>query len=1073
MPGDDWKPTVPERPSSRDAETVIGDARSAPKRDPSPATPSQRYVGVEEIARGGMGRVIEATDTLLARTVAVKEALTNDPETLKRFARETRITARLEHPSIVPVYDAGTDPENPFYVMRRVSGRPLSGLISAASSLDERLALIPHLLACAQAIAHAHKRGVIHRDIKPNNILVGELGETVVIDWGIAKVIGESEAEVDHPPLAEDSLRTRIGTVSGTPGFMSPEQARGDDLGPSADVWALGATLYYLLSRQMPHAVTAKTPDDLLALAAYRAVPPIASVISGVPPELAAITDRALAFDVEDRFPDAASLAEELSRFLTGQIVASHRYSVRERLVRWTKRHRAIVAIAVMAVAVVATVSTIAIRRVIAARERADAAALQAEAARARAQAHAEAELLARAREIATTRPTAAIAAIDLLPEASSRHREADAIFATAISHGGAVWGLAQSAGESTIALELDPTAAKLMQLSLAGRLRVWELDGRRLLVDRELPRGAHPVWSARGLLIFRDGGTKVVDLATGNLAPFGTSHDLVDIRVSEDGTRIAAVDRDKVAGWLDVATGEFRPVTTKLDVVHFVMSGDGSWMAIATKRELVAYDRSGAEMFRHPADVSDLAASQSTRLAYLEGEEIVEIDVGSSTTTRRPAHGVHFLDYHQELLVGRTTTKVYTFRASATAPTAVGEIDGISSLVYPLGSGVIMLSDSSKLFYFDRAHSVRIALPEPLTQPRLATRTGSWRAVIASNAGVFVVDLQYALPRRREDLKGNKAYFVTDDRVIEFARGTWSVQVGDKRVELSLPEIAEIVQTDGDRAVFSDVLQQSKLFVLNVSTLQTVEIEGQQATLLDGGLLYLSGNALYLRDDATATGREIAQLSNPTATTLVADGSRFWVLSSTEILRGDRVSGVVERERYVFPDDARAAVVNGRILFAHQKQLRWEAANGPVLATLEAAIVRIDPAPGGAILSLASGATVYVALNADGTASTHHLAPRGVTSSALGRLAVRLTAGTEMIEIPTLRRWLHPLRGEFTQVSMSPGGTKVLELGADFGWWEWTLPPARLEIAAIRETATNAREQSDRTLLWPWQTSR
>ena len=145
-----------------------------------------RYRLGAELGRGGMGRVVEAFDIQLGRAVALKEVLPNPSPTVeKRFEREVTITARLEHPSIVPLYDSGrTADGRPFYVMRRVSGRPLDELIGRARDLPERLALLPYCLAAIDAVGHAHRRGIIHRDLKPANILVGEAGETVVIDWG-------------------------------------------------------------------------------------------------------------------------------------------------------------------------------------------------------------------------------------------------------------------------------------------------------------------------------------------------------------------------------------------------------------------------------------------------------------------------------------------------------------------------------------------------------------------------------------------------------------------------------------------------------------------------------------------------------------------------------------------------------------------------------------------------------------------------------------------------------------------------------------------------------------------------
>src|SRR3954468_16020995 len=158
---------------------VPNTAAPLPSVEPPAMPPEHRYAYGTEIARGGMGRVVEATDHVLGRTVALKEALSHDPEAIRRFQRETRITARLEHPSIVPVHDAGiTETGAPFYVMRKIGGRPLEELVGRAPELADRLALLPHIVAASNAIAHAHARGVVHRDIKPSNILAGALGET-------------------------------------------------------------------------------------------------------------------------------------------------------------------------------------------------------------------------------------------------------------------------------------------------------------------------------------------------------------------------------------------------------------------------------------------------------------------------------------------------------------------------------------------------------------------------------------------------------------------------------------------------------------------------------------------------------------------------------------------------------------------------------------------------------------------------------------------------------------------------------------------------------------------------------
>jgi eukaryotic-like serine/threonine-protein kinase len=222
---DDSPATIQVRRGDTPSMHATIPATGEPVTHAPPGIPPPRYELGEEIARGGMGRVVEATDTQLGRVVALKEALALDAESLRRFQRETQITARLEHPSIIPVHDAGTMVGGaPFYVMRKIGGRPLEKLVATAETLAARLALIPHVIATAHAVAHAHERGIIHRDIKPSNILCGDHGETILIDWGLAKVKGEPDDPIDPSWVIEhdDAVKTRAGIVYGTPGFMAP-----------------------------------------------------------------------------------------------------------------------------------------------------------------------------------------------------------------------------------------------------------------------------------------------------------------------------------------------------------------------------------------------------------------------------------------------------------------------------------------------------------------------------------------------------------------------------------------------------------------------------------------------------------------------------------------------------------------------------------------------------------------------------------------------------------------------------------------------------------------------------------
>ena len=280
----------------------------------------ERYVPGDEIGRGGMGRVFEAFDASLERTVAVKEALGTDWDAVSRFQREMTLTAELEHPAIVAVYDRGRSSNGrPFYVMRRLSGRPLSSLVAERHTLVDRLALLPTFVSAVNAVAYAHSRRIIHRDLKPNNILVGEYGGVSVIDWGLAKRLDEPSS----PEPAELSDKTTPGSVLGSPGYMSAEQARGLEVDERADVFALGCCLYFLLSGVAPHGQG--TAEQLL-LRAEHPVPPLAEVMGGVPPPLLAIVDNSLAYHRENRFADAQVMATELQHFLASQLAAAYHH---------------------------------------------------------------------------------------------------------------------------------------------------------------------------------------------------------------------------------------------------------------------------------------------------------------------------------------------------------------------------------------------------------------------------------------------------------------------------------------------------------------------------------------------------------------------------------------------------------------------------------------------------------------------------------------------------------------------------------------------------------------------------
>jgi tetratricopeptide (TPR) repeat protein/tRNA A-37 threonylcarbamoyl transferase component Bud32 len=325
-----------------------------------------RYRPLEFHAEGGLGKVYRAEDTELKREVAlkrIKPQLADRPHSRRQFLVEAEITARLEHPGIVPVYGLVTDGTGqPCYAMRFIEGPTLNDALKEFHAADQKggrdpgersLAfrkLLHHFIAVCNAMAYAHSRGILHRDLKPSNIMLGKYGETLLVDWGLAKPFERTEAERASGEQtlqpAEDSGpegATQPGQAKGTPSYMSPEQAAGrlDAMGPASDIFGLGATLYALLTGHAPYA-----GDRYLALDKARRgkfVPP-RQVQRAVPRTLEAICCKAMAVEPADRYATARELGEEVERWLADEPVVGYREPVWARVRRWTRRHKPAVA---------------------------------------------------------------------------------------------------------------------------------------------------------------------------------------------------------------------------------------------------------------------------------------------------------------------------------------------------------------------------------------------------------------------------------------------------------------------------------------------------------------------------------------------------------------------------------------------------------------------------------------------------------------------------------------------------------------------------------------------------------
>jgi WD40 repeat protein/tRNA A-37 threonylcarbamoyl transferase component Bud32 len=328
----------------------------------SPAAGS-RFAILRPHARGGLGQISVALDAELNREVALKELRperADDQDSRARFLLEAEITGRLEHPGVVPVYGLGRDAQGrPFYAMRFVKGDSFKEAIDrfhAAEDGDDRdprrwnldlRQLLNRFVAVCNVMAYAHSRGVIHRDIKPANILLGPYGETLVVDWGLAKVVGRGEAAAPgvveftlQPASGSGSSETLPGTALGTPAYMSPEQAEGrlEQVGPLSDVYSLGATLYCLLTGKPPIGET--EVGEALRRVRRGEFPPPRAVRPGIPPGLEAIGLKAMALEPDERYPSTRALADEIEHWLADEPVSVYREPITVRLTRWGRRHR-------------------------------------------------------------------------------------------------------------------------------------------------------------------------------------------------------------------------------------------------------------------------------------------------------------------------------------------------------------------------------------------------------------------------------------------------------------------------------------------------------------------------------------------------------------------------------------------------------------------------------------------------------------------------------------------------------------------------------------------------------------
>ncbi len=627
-------------------------------------SPGERFVRREEVGRGGMGVVFRIWDQALRRQLAMKvvraredssseggeadvasprrNGLHTDARLLSRFIHEARLTGQLDHPGVVPLHDVGVDRDGKlFFTMRLVDGRDLGKVIDLALAGAEgwtEARVLDVIARVCETLAYAHSKGVIHRDLKPSNVMVGNFGETYVMDWGLAKLLendgsldsadtqqnessegGHAASALRWGPDGEDSrLQTLEGTIVGTPSFMPPEQAEGrvDQLDARSDVYSVGAMLYTLLAGRAPYTDPGSqtTPDRILS--AVRRGPPqeLTRWRPDSPPELVAICERAMARSRDDRYADMAEMAADLRAFQENRVVRAYRTGAVVEFKKWVARNRGVAAsvAGVVVVLVAALVMSLVLLRHVENEREAKQTALG------RLQSESDAKQVALGRlERESAEKSAALVQVEA-------HRL-----------------LALSAAE----LPTDPTLALLLALEGAA-LEPGRASNNALLASlaelREVRtlRG-HELWAycadfspdgKRVVTSSRDGTARIWDLGSGEeLSRFVANDPLNDVLFSEDGKHLF------FCGWTNVFIFETesgrelrrRAFSVRLREIHFSSLDGQLWLSDNNNR-ITRLDPETLEpgegfTLRHGASYDlDVGVEGSVRLVVKDGVAVL-----------------------------------------------------------------------------------------------------------------------------------------------------------------------------------------------------------------------------------------------------------------------------------------------------------------------------------------------------------------------------------------------------------------------------------------------------------------
>jgi len=932
---------TPTRPDStvRARGTPEWAEASAPPEVALPVDDPERYHQAGEHARGGLGRVVRALDTRLHRTVAVKELLKKSPMAEQLFVREALITARLQHPGIVPVHEAGRWPTGePYYVMKLVQGRTLKEMIVAAKTTPERVGLLPHALAVAEAIGYAHSEQVIHRDIKPANVVVGDFGETVVVDWGLARDgkrdVPDVDVDLAHQSGSGESRTSTVsGKVIGTPQYMPPEQARGDIVDERADVYALGALVYELLAGRPPY--TGADSRDILDQVLAGPPRPLAEVAPSVPSDLLAIVGKAMARDARDRYGNGKELAEDLKRFQTGQLVTAHTYRTRDLLRRWLARHRGQVAIAAVGGALLFAIGIGAVRRIVEERNVARSERARAEVALDAASERSHQLVMLQAQTSLRRDPTAAVAWLKSYPPEATQQSDLPDLVDEAIASGVArhVWRERDWVFDAVF----SPDGKQVATASKDAEVRLYDVvSGTRRALGHHEGGVRSAAFSPDGRYLATGGlGGRILlwDLAAGTSRPLdGQKNTVYQLRFSSDSKRLLSQAEQDVPFEWDVATGHARkllPIDGTANEIYWVVVSPNDWhralvttgdgtirLATADKVTAIAHLDRGVGFIE--------IARSGNRAVLHDGENLylLELPSGQLRTLMpypTPIAAVAFSPDETTVAVGGEAHDIQLIElATGNTRTLRGHSDALYQLEFTRdGTHLLSASDDATARLWDLVHGGSRVLrghEDDVYHARLspdesmvvtASLDGSARLWRLQDAEVKVLggDLGTVVALRLLD-GGKRAMTISyPQRVTIWDLETGShheVFVGGRSAKARKPLLSD----DSRHAAVA-----TPEGVLELWT------EGQRRVLVESGPPFIAGN--FSADSKTLYG---ADRSGRLTAWDVATGE-----GRTLIARGDRIWDVVSS-----PDSSRVAVGVGR------RMMLLDARTGVQIAAVE-----------------------------------------------------------------------------------------------------------------------------------------